>query len=139
MMIAKLRRTQFGRSSEQLDAIIDQLQLGLEELHISHAELTSPIEPAPRAVSRRKPLPEHLPREIHIHQPDSQCSGCGGALRYFGEDVAEILECVPARFKVIRHVRPKLVCGCCEHSNLLPLWVPGYTSSRTSRRNTSRH
>ena len=26
MMIAKLRRTQFGRSSEQLDAMIDQLQ-----------------------------------------------------------------------------------------------------------------
>ena len=25
MMIAKLRRTQFGRSSEQLDAMIDQL------------------------------------------------------------------------------------------------------------------
>lgn len=115
MMIAKLRRTQFGRSSEQLDAMIDQLQLGLEELHISQAELTPPVELAPRAVSRRKPLPEHLPREIHVHQPESQCSDCGGTLRYLGEDVAEILEYVPARFKVIRHVRPKLVCGCCEH------------------------
>lgn len=115
MMIAKLRRTQFGRSAEQLDAMIDQLQLGLEELHISQAELTPPIEPAPRAVSRRKPLPEHLPREIHVHQSESQCSGCGGTLRYLGEDVAEMLEYVPARFKVIRHVRPKLVRGCCEH------------------------
>lgn len=115
MMIAKLRRTQFGRSSEQLDAMIDQLQLGLEELHISQAELTPPIEPAPRAVSRRKPLPEHLPREIHVHQPESQCSGCGGTLRYLDEDVAEMLEYVPARFKVIRHIRPKLVCSCCEH------------------------
>lgn len=35
MMIAKLRRTQFGRSSEQLDAMIDQLQLSLEELQVS--------------------------------------------------------------------------------------------------------
>lgn len=115
MMIAKLRRTQFGRSSEQLDAMIDQLQLGLEELHVSQAELTPPIEPAPRAVSRRKPLPEHLPREIHVHQPESQCSGCGGTLRYLGGDLAEMLEYVPARFKVIRHIRPKLVCACCEH------------------------
>jgi len=32
MMIAKLRRMEFGHSSEQLDAMIDQLQLSLEEL-----------------------------------------------------------------------------------------------------------
>lgn len=115
MMIAKLRRTQFGRSSEQLDAIIDQLQLSLEELQVSQAEITPPVEPAPRAVSRRKPLPEHLPRETHVHQPESQCPGCGEALRHLGEDVSEVLEYVPARFKVIRHVRPKWVCRCCEH------------------------
>ncbi|KRP83208.1 hypothetical protein TX25_29455 [Pseudomonas lactis] len=81
MMIAKLRRTQFGRSSEQLDAMIDQLQLSLEELQVSQTELTPPTEPPPRPISRRKPLPEHLPREIHVHQPESQCSGCGGKLR----------------------------------------------------------
>lgn len=71
MMIAKLRRMQFGRSSEQLDAMIDQLQLSLEELQVSQAEMTTPVEPAPRAVLRRKPLPEHLPRETHVHQPES--------------------------------------------------------------------
>jgi len=31
-----------------------------------------------------------------------------------GEDIAEVLEYEPARFKVIRHVRPKLTCGACE-------------------------
>ena len=56
MMIAKLRRTQFGRSSEQLDAMIDQLQLSFEELEVSQTELTPPTEPPPRTVSRRKPL-----------------------------------------------------------------------------------
>ncbi len=45
MMIAKLRRTQFGRSSEQLDAMIDQLQLSLEELEVSQTELTPPTAP----------------------------------------------------------------------------------------------
>lgn len=114
MMIAKLRRTQFGRSSEQLDAMIDQLQLSLE-LAVSQGEVMPITEPAPRTVSRRKPLPEHLPREIHVYQPESQCSGCGGTLRQLGEYVSEVLEYVPARFKVIRHVRPKLVCRCCEH------------------------
>ena len=28
--------------------------------------------------------------------------------------MAEVLEYVPARFKVIRHVRPKLACRCCD-------------------------
>lgn len=119
-MIAKLRRTQFGRRSEQLDAMIDQLQLSLEELEVSRAEVMPITEPAPRAVSRRKPLPEHLPREIHVHQPESHCSGCGGTLRQLGEEVSEVLEYVPARFKVIRHVRPKLVCRCCEHIAQVP-------------------
>lgn len=102
MMIAKLRRMQFGRSSEQLDAMIDQLQLSLEELQISQTELTPPTEPPPRTVSRRKPLPDHLPREIHVHQPETQCTGCCGKLRHLGENVSEVLEYVPARFKVIR-------------------------------------
>lgn len=64
--------------------------------------------------------PEHLPREIHAHQPESQCTGCGGTLRHLGEDVSEVLEYAPARFKVIRHVRPKWVCRCCEYIAQVP-------------------
>lgn len=120
IMIAKLRRTQSGRSSKQLDAMVDQLQLSLEELEVSQDEVMPITEPAPRTVSRRKPLPEHLPRETHVHQPESQCSGCGGTLRQLEEDVSEVLEYIPARFRVIRHVRPKLVCRCCEHIAQVP-------------------
>lgn len=109
MMTAKLRRTQFGRSSEQLE--------------VSQTELTPPTEPPPRPVSRRKPLPEHLSCEIHVHQPESQCPGCGETLRHLGEDVVEELEYVPSRF-VIRHVRPKLVCRCCEHIAQVPAPSP---------------
>jgi transposase len=35
-------------------------------------------------------------------------------LRPLGEDVAEQLEFVPASFRVIRHVRPKLACSCSD-------------------------
>lgn len=42
------------------------------------------------------------------------CPACGGGLRSLGEDVAEQLEYVPASFRVIRHVRPKLACSCCD-------------------------
>ena len=31
-----------------------------------------------------------------------------------GEDVAEIIERIPARLKVIRHVRPKFSCQHCQ-------------------------
>ncbi|TFZ32955.1 IS66 family transposase, partial [Pseudomonas syringae] len=111
---------QFGRSSEQLTAIVDHLHLGLAEFQVSQSELTPPPEPPPRPVSRRKPLPEHLPRETHVYQPESQCTGCGGKVRQLGEDVSEVLEYVPARFKVIRHVRPKWDCRCCEHIAQVP-------------------
>jgi transposase len=36
-------------------------------------------------------------------------------LRKLGEDVSEMLECVPASFFVVRHVRPKLSCTKCNH------------------------
>jgi hypothetical protein len=63
----------------------------------------------------RRPLPEHLPREIHTHMPDHEaCPDCGGRLRVLGEDVAEMLEHVRACFKVIRHVCPKLSCDACD-------------------------
>jgi transposase len=35
-------------------------------------------------------------------------------LSKLGEDVSEVLEYVPAQFKVIRHVRPKLSCTKCD-------------------------
>ena len=63
----------------------------------------------------RKPLPEQLPRETETYSPKQQeCPDCGGQLRLLGEDVSEILEYVPSRFKVIRQVRPKLSCGGCD-------------------------
>ena len=123
LLIAKLRRMQFGRKSEKLDRQIEQLELRLDELQATHAENTAashtPAVAAPianvAAKSARKPLPEHLPREVRKYLPKQEaCPDCGGELKSLGEDVSEILEYVPARFKVIRQVRPKLACACCE-------------------------
>jgi transposase len=123
LLIAKLRRMQFGRKSEKLDRQIEQLELRLDELQATHAENTAashtPAVAAPianvAAKSARKPLPEHLPREVRTYRPKQKaCPDCGGELKPLGEDVSEILEYVPARFKVIRQVRPKLACACCE-------------------------
>jgi hypothetical protein len=128
-IIAKFRRMQFGRRSEQMDDTITQLELALEELECVRAEQPSdePTEqdetteptagPAPEAPAapKRKPLPEHLPRDTVEHLPaECTCPDCGGTLKPLGEDVAEVLEYVPASFRVIRHVRPKLACAACD-------------------------
>jgi transposase len=118
LQIAKLRRMQFGRKSEKLDHQIEQLELQLEDLQADDGEAAREMPPAdraPRNKSVRKPLPEHLPRDEKVYLPPAnECPACGGGLRQLGEDVAEQLEYVPASFRVIRHVRPKLACDCCD-------------------------
>src|SRR6202166_3468505 len=122
LLIAKLRRMQFGRKSKKLERQIEQLQLRLDELEANRAEqatfpATLPTAPEPQRTTRpaRRPLPEHLPRETQKILPKpTACPDCGGELRHLGEDVAETLEWVPASFKVIRQVRPKLACGRCD-------------------------
>jgi transposase len=119
LQLARLKRMKFGRSSEQLDEKIAQLELSLEELEANEAAAAPAEAPAatPAAKPARKPLPEHLPRERHVHEPASgscTCAQCGGALRVLGEDVSEVLEYVPEHWKVHKHVRPKYSCGTCQ-------------------------
>lgn len=133
--LAKLRRMQFGRSSEKLDSQILQLELKLEDLEEGEAARTAPSltggkgdAPERRKRDRRqpvrRPLPEHLPREEIVHAPGDVCPCCGGTqLSKLGEDVTEVLEKIPARLKVVRHIRPKVSCRSCE--TILQAPVPG--------------
>ena len=126
LLIARLQRLQFGRKSEKLERQIEQLQLQLEDVEEGAAkkrqQATSTLPPPAAAIfasvtdkPARRALPDHLPRQTETHQPEQDsCPGCGGELRKLGEDVSEMLEYVPARFKVIRHVRPKLSCTKCD-------------------------
>jgi transposase len=123
LLIAKLRRMQFGRKSEKVQHQIEQLELRLEDLQASSTQRPAQQEntvscsdtDCPPKKPARRPLPEHLPRQIKTHAPEEQaCPDCGGVLRKLGEDVSEVLEYVPASFTVIRHVRPKLCCSSCD-------------------------
>jgi transposase len=120
--LGRLRRLQFGRSSEKISTRIEQLELIVEEFEASAAQQTPPpVMPRVSAIKPvRKPLPEHLPRESVIHAPANACPDCGTTMQRIGEDVSEMLEYVPARFKVIRQVRPKLSCGCCHRIVQMP-------------------
>lgn len=110
-----LRRQQFGRSSEKIEREIAQLELQLEDLEESSSARIAASEPE-RSIARpgRRPLPDHLPREEIVHEPACTCPDCGGPMRRLGEDTSEMLEYVPASFRVVRHVRPKLACSRCD-------------------------
>ena len=115
--IAYLKRMKYGRSSEQLDRELVQMQLSIEDLEASLAAKPLEVRPAPKEPPEkpaRRPLPAELPREEIVHENPCACPDCGGKLRPLGEDVSEMLEYVPSHFKVIKHVRPKLSCASCQ-------------------------
>lgn len=119
--LARLKRMSFGRSSEKMAHLTEQLELALEELEAATPEaaelLDEPSEPATpesRKPRTRRPLPEHLERREIVHAAPAACPACGGEMRRVGEDVTEILDYVPGRFQVARHVRPACSCRKCE-------------------------
>lgn len=118
--LARLKRAQFGVSSEKLQARVEQLELAIEALEVDEAEclaaapvVAEAVEAASRGPGRR-PLPDHLPRETVAHPGPCACPACGGRLRRIGEDVTESLDYVPGRFKVVRHLREAFSCRACE-------------------------
>lgn len=122
--IAKLRREQFGPSSERRARLIEQLEMQLEDLETDiAADRTKAEAEAPRSVvvaferrrPSRKPFPEHLPRERVVIEAPTACTCCGSAkIVKMGEDTTETLEVVPRQWKVIQTVREKFTCRDCE-------------------------
>src|ERR1700731_351032 len=122
LMIARMKREQYGQSSERGRHLLDQLELQLEELEASAAEDEAVAMPAAttsvigftRKKPVRAPLPAHLPRERVVIAGPSACPCCGGRLAKLGEDITETLEIVPRQWKVIQTVREKFACRSCE-------------------------
>lgn len=124
--LTHLRRIRFGRKSESLPpfehpSLFDESVLAdiaavnaeIEQIDTSSNKDSKPK--APRSRAGRQPLPEHLPRIEHRHEPQScQCGQCGSDLVKIGEDVTEQLDVEPARFFVHRHIRPQYACRACE-------------------------
>ena len=130
--LAGLKRNRFGRRSEKLD---DQtLQQATEDLEQSVAEKMAGLEaaakPAEPPAAKTKPppngapakrnrgvLPAHLPRvEVIVDIKDKACTCCGGLLHQIGEDQAEMLDYVPAQFRVRVIRRPRYGCRACENA-----------------------
>jgi len=110
------QQKQFGKSAEGC--------AGQGELFNEVEEIVEEVEAEQQSISYtrkkpvRKPLPKDLPREQVIHDIiDKTCDCCGGELHKMGEDKSEKLEFIPAKIKVIEHIRPKYACRHCDKSS----------------------
>src|SRR6202166_2784584 len=103
LQIEKLTRQLYGQHSERSVRLLDQMELGVEELESSATEDEVAAESAVAgttnvvAFTRKRParqsFPAHLPRERVVEPGPSACLCCGGTrLRKLGEDINETLE-----------------------------------------------
>lgn len=118
--IEKLRRMLFGTRSEKLRRQVEKAEALLKQQEQQsdryNGREDDPQVPRQLRQSRhRRPLPEHLPREIHRLEPaETCCPGCGNGMEYLSEVSAEQLELVSSALKVIRTVRVKKACVRCD-------------------------
>lgn len=89
---------QFGTRSEKLRREVELAEALLKQREqdsdrYSGREDDPQVPRQLRQSRHRRPLPAHLPREIHRLEPEeSCCPECGGELDYLGEVSAEQLE-----------------------------------------------
>jgi len=130
-----LRRMRFGARSEAFsveerdlfqDTLASDVAAAEAELARKQAEAAVASGPqvphSPRPRAGRQPLPDHLPRIEHRHEPEScTCGKCGSELIKIGEDISEQLDVEPAKFFVHRHIRPQYACRGCETVSAAPI------------------
>lgn len=130
--LARLRRIQFGVKNEALSPLqrdlfaetlaADSAAIEVELEQLTAAQPTTTVVKPQRPRAGRQPLPDHLPRIEHRHEPEScTCGQCGNNLLKIGEDITEQLDVEPAKFFVHRHIRPQYACRRCETITAAPI------------------
>ena len=116
--IRLLQNELFGRKSEKHNPGCD-LQLPIfkaDQAPEPKVDDTIVVAAHKRKKSGRKPLPDNLPRVEVIHDipDDEKICACGATLNRIGKDTCEKLDYVPAKVRVLRHIRYKYACKNCE-------------------------
>ena len=132
--LAYLRRINFGAKSEvfagsrdlfdetrDADIAACEARLAAERQAAEMGPHLPEAAKPQRERAGRQPLPAHLPRVEHRHEPENcTCGQCGQALVQIGEDVTEKLSIIPAEFFVEKHIYPKYACRPCQTLTAAP-------------------
>jgi transposase len=124
-----LRRLYFGKRSEKLSPddreqmrLFNEAEDGAEEPDgndgVIHEENLATVKSHTRKKPGRKPLSSDLPREEIVHdlsEEEKKCPCCQKERPVIGRDETEELDIVPAKIKVVKHIRIKYgPCSCDE-------------------------
>jgi len=113
----------FARSAEKL--LADDRQQSLfaenpaeteEERQAPEENEQQPVKSYTRKKPGRKPIDPNLPRKeeiIDIPEEEKICA-CGAQMTRIGEETSEKVEIIPPSMYVLKTVRPKYACRCCE-------------------------
>ena len=114
------QQQRFGASSEGHPAQGDLFNEAEAALDV----IEEVVESTPTVIKKkpvRQKLPKDLEREVIIHDlsdEEKTCNCCGNELHQMGESRSEKLEFIPAKVKVIEHVRLKYSCRTCEKEGI---------------------
>ena len=117
-----LLRRYYGRSSEKMDPhqrllFEDLIDKAIPE-RPADGEADTPVVPKRQGKGHgRRRLPSNLPREKIIHdlpEEEKPCPCCGTLRHIIGKETHEQLDYVPAKVKVIEHIRLTYGCPQCE-------------------------
>jgi transposase len=126
--IARLKRWRFGTSAESLDSstqavLFDAIlsDTAQEDAAAKDVAANPPAAPRSKGQAVRQALPLSLPRVDRHHDIDATHCACGQAFTRIGQEVSEQLDCVPAQFFVLRNIRGKFACACCQTIQAAPM------------------
>ena len=126
--VARLKHWRFGSSRESLEATTQAVLFDailadtlLEDIAAQQAARPASAAPSKKRQAVRQALPANLPRVDHHHEIEQTHCACGEAFKRIGEEVSEQLDCVPAQFFVLRHIRGKYACACCQRLQAAPM------------------
>ena len=123
----------YAASSEKLSpdqiALFDEAELDGEAEPDSAVDASTDDDEITVAAHQRKkrgrrPLPDHLPRIDVIHElaeDERHCDHDGQLLTEIGAVISEQLDIIPAKIRVIRHIRKKYACDCGQCIKTAPL------------------
>ncbi|MDH5233103.1 MAG: IS66 family transposase zinc-finger binding domain-containing protein, partial [Gammaproteobacteria bacterium] len=144
--IIRIQQSRESYLQNQIDQLLEQIRLARHQRFGSQSEKSSPdqlglfneaetdqpdietldntstgttVQSHQRKKPGRKPLPAELPRIEVIHDLDESEKTCpydGHLLKHIGDVSSEQLDIIPATIQVIRHIRKKYACPCCDQT-----------------------